>query len=362
MDAVRLAEKRMIPDMLIRKGIRRHLARRLEESTFRDPNARQAEKKTFIESLALQPLALNTDDANRQHYEVPAEFFRVTLGPHLKYSCCLFADGKTKLVDAEQAMLVRTCERAELKDGMDVLELGCGWGSLTIWMARNYPSSRITAVSNSSGQRRAIESRCVELGLSNVKVLTANMVEFDTNQRFDRVVSVEMFEHMRNLELLMRRISGWLRPAGKLFVHIFCHRDSPYLFADDGPSDWLGRNFFSGGMMPSEDLLLHFQKEVTLERRWCVNGLHYWRTCEQWLRNLDAHKFELTNLFARLHGQQSAAILLQRWRIFFMACAELFRYRSGSEWYVGHYLFQNRGTSSERRAAPGRPAALTAGV
>jgi cyclopropane-fatty-acyl-phospholipid synthase len=228
---------------------------------------------------------------------------------------------------------------------MQVLELGCGWGSLTLWMAQHYPHSQIVAVSNSQTQRAFIESRCRALGLDNVTVVTANMRDFDTSQRFDRVVSVEMFEHMRNYELLLKRIASWLRASGKLFAHIFSHRSHSYLFETQGADNWMGRHFFTGGIMPSDHLLLYFQQEVTLEAQWRVSGTHYWRTCEAWLQRQDAQRAEILDILGTHAGPAPAALQFQRWRIFFMACAELFRYRRGREWFVSHYLFERRPVS-----------------
>ena len=341
MDAIQWAEKGWIPDWLIRIGIRRLLAARIrdEQSAERDRSGQRLE--AFVEQLRNSPLAVHTEEANTQHYEVPAEFFQTVLGPRLKYSCCLYSEGAQDLAEAERDMLRLTCERAGLSDGMKILELGCGWGSLTIWMAEHYPQAQIVAVSNSHGQRRFIEQKCQSLGFNNVEVITCDVREFDTDHRFDRVVSVEMFEHMRNYQELLRRIAGWLLPGGSLFVHIFCHRELPYLFETEGAANWMGRHFFTGGMMPSEDLLPQFQDDLALSQSWTVSGLDYAATCEAWLQRLDEHHAELQQRFAADLGAKEAATTLQRWRIFFMSCAELFRYRGGTEWYVAHYLVNN---------------------
>ncbi len=350
MDIIQWAERGWAPDWLIRVGIRRLLATRLRQE--RRPGAEECQQTLarFVQALRDSPLALHTQQANEQHYEVPAEFFQQVLGPRLKYSCCLFAEGAETLAAAEEQMLELTCRRAGLEDGMDILELGCGWGSLTIWMAQAYPNARVVAVSNSNGQRRFIEQRCRELELKNVEVLTRDICEFDIDRQFDRVVSVEMFEHLRNYEELLRRISQWLRPHGQLFVHVFCHRDSPYLFETEGAANWMGRHFFTGGMMPSENLLPQFQDDLTLRQQWTVNGNDYARTCEAWLRRLDAQYAALKRRFAADVGNARAALLLQRWRMFFMACAELFRYRGGAEWYVAHYLFENAKPAADGRS------------
>lgn len=342
MGTIDLAEQGFLPDWLIRIGIRRLLARRLKAVDCEDVSLHRKRVQNFAEDLQRAQLAIHTNLANEQHYEVPSEFFRRVLGPRLKYSCCSFPHSGTSLRDAEENMLRLTCRRAELVDGMSVLDLGCGWGSLTLWIAEMYPHCQITACSNSHGQRRFIERQCRERGLDNVRAVTSDIADFRPAARFDRIVSIEMFEHMRNLSLLMERIAGWLVDDGKLFVHIFCHRQHPYLFDDKGPTNWMGRHFFTGGMMPSDDLLLYFQHHMLLEKHWRVNGCHYARTCDQWLNNLDRHRDSLLSLFLRDLDSRRARIILQRWRMFFMACAELFRYKSGNEWFVSHYLFEQR--------------------
>lgn len=339
MNVIDLAEKGFVPDLLIRLGIRRLLTHR--RNTIAAVSSEQCAKDTseFASALRSSPLAVATDAANEQHYEVPADFYELVLGPRLKYSCCHFATAETSLAEAEEEMLRRTCERAEIQNGNRILELGCGWGSLTLWMAKQFSDSQITAVSNSASQREFIENRAKTLGLDNVRVLTADMRDFTCAEEFDRVVSVEMFEHMRNYELLLQRVSKWLTPAGKAFVHVFCHRESPYLFETEGSTNWMGRHFFTGGMMPSEDLFSHFDRDLKIEQQWRVNGLHYWRTCEAWLKNLDSNRVAILDRFETDLSRSEAKISLQRWRIFFMACAELFRHGGGDEWFVAHYRF-----------------------
>jgi cyclopropane-fatty-acyl-phospholipid synthase len=338
MNTIAWAERRWLPDWLVRLGIRRLLAARLQQES--SGQAESESLRVFAEQLKLEPVAILTDKANEQHYEVPAEFFQTVLGPRLKYSCCWYSDELTGLATAEEAMLRLTCERAEIEDGMRIVDLGCGWGSLTLWLAQHYPHAQITSVSNSHGQREYIQGRCRALGLNNVQVLTANVRDFDGVRSVDRVVSIEMFEHVRNYEQLLRRIRGWLNPHGKLFVHIFCHRALAYRFETEGEDNWMGRHFFSGGLMPAFDLFSHFQEDLRIARRWMVDGRHYARTCWDWLAKLDQQQAEVIKLFARELDEPEARLAVQRWRMFFMACAELFQYRQGSEWFVGHYLFE----------------------
>jgi cyclopropane-fatty-acyl-phospholipid synthase len=301
--------------------------------------------KHFIEELRHSPIAIAAESANEQHYEVPTEFFKQVLGPRLKYSSCYWPAPETTLAQAEEAMLDIFCNRAGIENGMHILELGCGWGSLSLWIARRYPQCRVHAISNSQTQREFIRSCCRSMGLSNVDVTTINIKDFDTLQRFDRVLSVEMFEHLRNYEELLRRISTWLKADGKLVVHIFCHARFAYPFETGGQSNWMGNRFFTGGIMPSDDLLLNYQRDLILEEQWRLSGIHYARTLEAWLHNCDVRQKELLRLFQANRKPSEAVRELQRWRMFFMACSELFKYRKGREWYVSHYLFRNnRGT------------------
>ncbi len=334
MNLIDLAERRFIPDFLIRIGIRRLVAERLAEIETGDTTARAA---ALIRSLSQSEVALATDSANEQHYEVPAGFFAEVLGRHMKYSACLYPDGVNDLDAAEAAMLETYAERAELSDGQDVLDLGCGWGSFTLWAGARYPGSRFTAVSNSASQRRWIEAQALSRGLLNVRVITCDVNRLDFPvESFDRVVSIEMFEHVRNYAVLLERIQGWLRVDGALFVHIFCHRTHAYPYEDRGQGDWMARHFFTGGLMPAFDTLSHFNQHLHVDTSWPVSGSHYARTARDWLRRLDTNAVAATRALVASHGDQ-ASLWLQRWRIFFMACEELFGWRGGQEWLVGHY-------------------------
>ena len=338
---IELVENGRIPDLLTRAGIRLLLLQRLREQAQEGPDQEWQAMMTFVEEMRQSPIALHTQEANEQHYELPPRFFELVLGPHLKYSCCHFPEGVTELEHAEASTLALTCERAQLQDGQQILELGCGWGSLSLWMAKHYPNSSILAVSNSRPQREFIESRAQELGLTNLSVQTCDMNDFTTEQHFDRVVSVEMFEHMRNWQSLLERISNWLKPEGKLFIHIFSHRRYAYAFSSEGDSNWMGRYFFTGGIMPSNDLLLYFQKDLLLEQHWVLSGVHYQRTADAWLQMMDSQKGEILQTFRETYGKD-ADVWFQRWRMFFLATSEVWGFRGGNEWLISHYLFNNR--------------------
>ena len=335
-------EQGLVPDAVVRSGIRRLLRERLTEIEADDAERSAAVAEAFASALALSPIAVVPEKANEQHYEVPAAFFGAVLGKHRKYSSCWWPDGIESLDAAEAAALAETCKRAGLVDGQDVLELGCGWGSLTLWMAGHYPGSRITAVSNSNSQRRHIEAEAVRRGLGNVRVVTCDMNSFAPEDRYDRIVSVEMFEHMRNWPELFRRVHDWLRPHGRFFMHVFVHRSSPYLFVERDEGDWMSRHFFSGGMMPSDDLALRFQDHLQLVARWRWDGLHYARTANAWLANMDARREAVWPILEQTYGAAQASQWWNRWRIFFMSCAELFEYEGGQQWWVSHYLFERR--------------------
>jgi cyclopropane-fatty-acyl-phospholipid synthase len=342
--SMRLLERDLLPDFLVRFGIRRLLKARLEEENQGGAEAQQRHLMKLIARLKQSPIAINTGDANQQHYELPEAFFQQILGKHLKYSSGYYRSNGESLDEAEANMLELTAQRARLQDGDRILELGCGWGSLSLWMARRFPSSRITVVSNSRTQKRFIDARAAELGFKNLEVITSDMnnLNFPAGTQFDRVVSVEMFEHMRNYETLMQRISGWLKDGGTLFVHIFTHKTYAYPFEVRDATDWMAKFFFTGGIMPSDDLLLYFQKDLSLEDHWKVDGRHYSQTSEHWLRNMDAHRETIEPLFAQTYGEENVRRWWVYWRVFFMSCAELWGYARGQEWRVSHYLFSKQ--------------------
>jgi cyclopropane-fatty-acyl-phospholipid synthase len=339
---VGLVERGLVPDRLVRAGIRRLLRERLVEIDDGDCEGGLTLTEAFIAAMDASSVALVPELANEQHYEVPASFYERVLGPRRKYSCCVWPSGGRTLADAEDAALRLTCERANIRDGQRILELGCGWGSLSLWIAEAYPAAEIVAVSNSASQRAFIEAEAGRRGWRNVRVITADMNDFTTDSHFDRVVSVEMFEHMRNWRELFRRIHAWLEPGGQFFLHVFCHRDVAYPYEDRAASDWMSRVFFSGGMMPSDDLPARFQEQLRLVARWRIDGTHYSRTLDAWLANMDRERAALLPIVSATYGSRDAARWWNRWRIFFMACSELFAYRGGQEWYVGHYRFERR--------------------
>jgi cyclopropane-fatty-acyl-phospholipid synthase len=330
---IALAERGLVPTPLLRGAMRRLCADRLVEAEA------GAGLEAFVRDMSAAPVAPVPHEANVQHYEVPARFFELALGSQLKYSSAYWPAYVTDLDAAEEAMLELTCERAQLKDGQDVLELGCGWGSLSRFMARRFPNSRITGVSNSATQREFIMARATP----NLQIVTADMNAFDPGRQFDRIVSVEMFEHMRNWPELLSRISSWVRDDGRLFVHVFCHTKHAYPFETEGDDNWMGRHFFTGGIMPAFDLLPRLDDSMAVEERWLIDGVHYQKTAAAWRENLERHREDIVELFRAYYGAD-ARTWYHRWRLFFLACEELFGYRAGAEWGVAHYrLAKTRG-------------------
>ena len=349
--AIDLAERGLVPDALVRVGIRSLLRQRLRELDAGSMEDQRRAHASFVRELGSSPVAIRTDAANRQHYELPAEFFRTVLGSHLKYSCCWWPEGIDTLEEAERASLELTCTRARIDDGMKVLDFGCGWGSLTLWIASHFPGCHVLAVSNSRTQAAFIRERCRDLDLSNVEVQTADATTLDLDRRFDRVVSVEMFEHLRNWGLMFERIARWLAPDGRMFLHVFCHRRHAYPYTVRSAGDWMSEHFFTGGMMPSDDLPLRFAEHLRVVDQWRLNGRHYSRTLEAWLERQDANADRLAPLFAHTYGEE-AGRWMQRWRLFFLACSELFAFNGGNEWYVSHYLLEPRSTKTGRNFIP----------
>jgi len=344
---------RRIPDSLLRAIIRRRLRDKLErlEGAAADD---AAALRSYAAELAAGPLAIHQDAANRQHYELPTAFFTEFLGPRLKYSCCLWPPEVHDLAAAEEAMLALTCERAGLEDGMDVLDLGCGWGSLALFIAERYPRCRVTAMSNSRTQAEHIAAASARAGSGNVTPITADIATFDPGRRFDRILSVEMFEHVRDYGELFARLRRWLRPDGRVFVHVFSHARFAYTFSADDPRDWMGSRFFSGGQMPAHDLFLQFDEDLVTEARWWLNGEHYARTLEDWLRSYDARTEAIRPILAATYGPEAEARWWADWRLFLLACAETFAFEGGREWGVSHYLLAPR---SERESGAGERAA-----
>ncbi|ANJ71511.1 class I SAM-dependent methyltransferase [Ralstonia insidiosa] len=342
---IQCCERGWVPDTLIRMGMRTLMRQRLQDEGIHDGELRARRFNTLLDALRVSPIAIETDKANTQHYELPAAFFAAHLGPRLKYSCALYPTGEETLAQAEDAMFACYAERAGLADGQCILDLGCGWGSLSLWMAAQYPKARIVALSNSHSQRAWIRARAAERRIANLTVHTGNIADFefaDVPARgcFDRVVSIEMFEHMKNYGQLLSKIARWMRPDAVLFVHLFAHRTLAYHFQVQGGTDWMSKYFFTGGTMPSENLLLQFQDDLRVTRQWWVNGTHYARTANHWLANLDAARHRLMPVFVQTYGERDAAVWFQRWRMFYMAVSELFGYARGNEWGVVLYRFE----------------------
>ncbi|HVM33149.1 MAG TPA: cyclopropane-fatty-acyl-phospholipid synthase family protein [bacterium] len=338
-----LIRRNLLPDPILRWGIRRLLRSRLKEEGRWDGVEKQQERVSrLVQSLRQSPIAVQTPAANEQHYEVPTRFYQSVLGKHLKYSCGYWPAGVTTLDESEEAMLELTCQRARVEDGLKLLDLGCGWGALSLYLARRYPRCQVTGVSNSATQRAHILDQARKRGLKNLRIVTGDINHLSLKGKFDRILSVEMFEHMRNYERLMAKVASWLRPQGLLFVHIFTHKDLAYLFEDKGREDWMSRYFFTGGIMPSDHLLFYFQEKLGVVDHWRVSGTHYQKTSEAWLANMDRNREAILAAFAETYGPPNALWRWSYWRVFFMACSELWGYGGGNEWLVSHYLFQKK--------------------
>ncbi|MAJ45444.1 MAG: SAM-dependent methyltransferase [Candidatus Marinimicrobia bacterium] len=339
---INLAEKGLLPDQFIRYGIRKLCKERLNLLNTHDCELDDKNSMDWIKKLKNSPIAIVPEKANEQHYEVPPKFFEKVLGSNMKYSSGYW-DSNTKNIDeSEILMLQKTVNKAQINDGMKILELGCGWGSLTLHIAKNFPASTILAISNSKDQKQFIDDKCKHDNISNVVVETVDINNFNTKEKFDRVISIEMFEHMRNYQKLLNKINNLLLDNGKLFVHIFSHKINTYPFLNEGPGDWMAREFFSGGQMPSHNLFLHFQDDLIIEEMWRISGLHYSKTSKYWLKNMDKNKKYIKELFEKIYGVENSTKWFQRWRIFFMSCEELFGYNRGNDWGVSHYLFKKR--------------------
>jgi cyclopropane-fatty-acyl-phospholipid synthase len=336
----RLLERALLPDPVLRAGSRYGAWARERRESHGGGVGQQDRLRALVARMSDGPIAEVPEKANEQHYELPAAFLALILGPRMKYSGCLWPDGVSGLAEAEEAMLALTCERAEVSDGMRILDLGCGWGSLSLWLAEQYPAASVVGVSNSAGQRAWIEAESVRRGLENLSVVTADVNGFSPDMSFDRVMSIEMFEHMRNWRVLLERVAGWLEPGGgKAFVHVFSHRTLPYLFQ----GTWAAERFFTAGLMPSHDLMLWFQRDLVVADQWIVPGVHYARTLEAWLANLDARRDEaIAVLVESGRSVGEARRLLGAWRLFLMSTEVIWRYRGGSRWGVSHYLLEPR--------------------
>lgn len=336
--AIAAAERLPLPDGALRFGIEQLVGRtRRLLAAGTGPTDRD-----FASAMGAWPIAVHTDDANAQHYELPAAFFALALGPRRKYSSCLYPASGATLEEAEIAALDETCAHADLTDGQDILELGCGWGSLSLFMAERYPASRIVSVSNSSSQRAHIETEIKRRGLSNLTIVTADMNAYAPDGTFDRIVSVEMFEHMSNWQALLERTCRWIRPDGRLFLHVFSHRKTAYRFDHADKSDWIAQHFFTGGVMPSHGLVREFGDSFIVEKDWRWNGRHYERTALDWLENFDRNRDAIRTIFTATYGQD-AALWMRRWRLFFLATAGLFGHADGEEWGVSHYRLRPSG-------------------
>ncbi len=329
----------LLPDALQLAGARIATRMRLRNERLGGVEAQEDRLRSLVWHLSNGPVAERPDPANEQHYELPAEFFTLFLGPRHKYSAALWTAETASLQQAEEQMLALTCERAQVQDGMDILDLGCGWGSLSLWLAEHYPDARVTGISNSGPQRAHIEQQIAQRGITNLEIVTADANDYDPGRDVDRILSIEMFEHMRNWKQLLRRMSLRLKPDGKAFVHIFSHRSLAYRFE----GTWAAERFFTGGTMPSHDLMLRFQDDLVVEDRWAVSGTHYSKTLRAWLERLDANSQRALTILEEQTNRREARRQLAAWRLFMMSAAEVWGWHGGDEWLISHYLLAPRG-------------------
>ncbi|XP_054798618.1 (S)-coclaurine N-methyltransferase-like isoform X2 [Prosopis cineraria] len=339
---LRSLERNLLPDVVVRRLTRLLLASRLRSGYKTSSQLQLFDLLHFVHSLKQMPIAIDTDKPKVQHYELPTSFFKLVLGKNLKYSSCYFSSASKTLDDAEEAMLELYCERSRMKDGHTILDVGCGWGSLCIYIAKKYSNSRVTGICNSATQKAYIEERCRDLMLQNVEIIVADISTFEMDASYDRIFSIEMFEHMKNYKDLLKKIAGWLKEDGLLFVHHFCHKAFAYHFEDKNEDDWITKHFFTGGTMPSANLLLYFQDDVTIVNHWLVNGKHYAKTSEEWLKRMDQNLTSIKPIMESTYGKDSAVKWTVYWRTFFIAVAELFGYNNGEEWMVAHFLFKKK--------------------
>lgn len=338
----------LVPEPIIRAGIRNMLAHKIRTESKPSAELQQKAISDFVTELKSCPIAIHTDSANRQHYEVPAQFFALVLGPRLKYSSALWHENTTDLAEAEVNMLDLYCQRADLSDGQTILDLGCGWGSLSLFLAEKFKKATIVAISNSTTQKEYIDSQSKLRGLNNLTVITANVADFDTELKFDRILSIEMFEHLKNYSDMLAKVSRWLNPDGKLFIHIFTHKRFAYHYEDKDGTDWLTRHFFEGGTMPSEDLFSYFQEDLRIVQQWSLPGTHYQKTAEAWLKQMKDKRNEVIKIMKLTYGEKDAVKWWSFWKLFFLSCAELWGYKNGTEWTVSHYLFERNKSSPEQ--------------
>ncbi|KAK4398055.1 (S)-coclaurine N-methyltransferase [Sesamum angolense] len=337
-----LLDRNLLPDAFVRCITRLLLARRLRSAYRSLADTRLSDLLHFVHSLREMTIAIDTEKPKSQHYEVPTAFFKLVLGKHLKYSCCFFPNKRSTLEDAEKAMLELYCERSQMEDGHSVLDIGCGWGALSLYLAEKYPNSQIKGICNSTTQKAHIEEQCRDLELKNVEIIVADISTFDMEASCDRILSIGMFEHMKNYHNLLKKISRWMKPNGLLFVEYFCHKTFAYHFEVDNEDDWMGRYFFTGGTMPSSNLLLYFQEDVSIINHWLVNGKHYAQTSEEWLKRMDQNRSAIKPIMESTYGKDSMVKWMAYWRVFFIATAELFGYSNGDEWMVSHFLFKKK--------------------